>query len=270
MIFIHLTFYFILFCIIYDRLTRKFLNPYKLIMVFGKKGSGKTTFLTKVAINEIKNNKTVYSTIDIPGTRKFDVNDLGLSIFPINSVILIDEVGMIWDNRDFKNFKTHVRDYFKFQRQYKNKVYLFSQTFDVDLKLRNLTDEMYLLTNKFRVFSVARRINKNITIQKAEEGTGRASQLVDNYEFVPLLSPNSIIITFIPRWIPYFNSYDPPRKPFIDYYRLDLSSQQERYLKARYVYFDYFVSFLINQVKPKFFKFLKKFRCRRGRERKRQ
>ena len=30
-------------------LAYKYRNPYKLIMVFGKKGAGKTTFLTKLA-----------------------------------------------------------------------------------------------------------------------------------------------------------------------------------------------------------------------------
>lgn len=239
-------FYFIFFIfgliVLYDKLTRSYLNPYKLIMIFGKKGSGKTTFLTKVAINEIKKNKIVYSTIDIPGTRLFDVNELGLSIFPVNSVILIDEVGMIWDNRDFKNFKPHVRDYFKYQRQYKNKVYLFSQTFDVDLKLRNLTDEMYLLKNVARVFSIARRITKNITIQKGEDG--KASTLVDNYEFVPIFSPNAFIITFIPRWVAFFKSYNPPTKPFIKFIDQPLDLTQSKYLKSRYVYLDYFKSFI--------------------------
>lgn len=224
--------YFIIFCFVYDRLTRKYLNPYKLIMVFGKKGSGKTTFLTKIAINSIKQGKKVYSTIDIPGTYKFEVEKIGDYTFEPQSVILIDEVGMIWDNRDFKTFRKEVRDYFKFQRQYKNTVYLFSQTFDVDLKLRNLTDEMYLLSNKFRIFSIARRINKNITIQRAEEGSGRVSQLVDNYEFAPLFSHRSLIVTFIPRWVSFFKSYDPKKLNIIDSIYLEFTDDQQKAIKT--------------------------------------
>lgn len=228
----------VLICIllIFERSTRSYLNPYKLIMVFGKKGSGKTTYLTKVAINAIKRGQKVYSTIFIPGTYLFDVNDIGNFTFEPNSIVLIDEVGMIWDNRDYKNFKPNVRDYFKFQRQYKNTVYLFSQTFDVDLKLRNLTDEMYLLKSFCRVWSIARKINKNITIQEGRDG--QPSTLADNYEFAPIFSHNWILVTFIPRWVEFFKSYDPKQLDMIVTNYSELTPLQRDIINNRkfYVY----------------------------------
>lgn len=227
----------ILLLFIFDRSTRSYLNPYKLTMIFGKKGSGKTTLLTKLAIQHIKKGWTVYSTIDIPGTIIFNVDDIGYKVFPENSCVLIDEVGMIWDNRDFKNFKPAVRDYFKFQRQYKNKVYLFSQTFDIDLKLRNLTDEMYLLTNCLRVFSLQRRIIKRITINNASENSGGVSSLVDEYKFdSPLFGGWKF--TFIPRYVAFFKSYDPKKLAYIDGQYLDRSELQEEYMRTRSWAFD--------------------------------
>lgn len=218
--------------LIFERSTRSYLNPYKLTMIFGKKGSGKTTLLTKLAIQHIKKGWSVYSTIDIPGTIKFNVDDIGYKVFPENSCVLIDEVGMIWDNRDFKNFKPAVRDYFKFQRQYKNKVYLFSQTFDIDLKLRNLTDEMYLLTNCIRVFSLQRRIIKRITINNASENSGGVSSLVDEYRFdSPLFGGWKF--TFIPRYVAFFKSYDPKKLAYIDGQYLDRNELQEEYMRTR-------------------------------------
>lgn len=221
----------VVFVFIYDRATRSYLNPYKLIMVFGKKGSGKTTYLTKVALKNIRAGRKVYSTIYIPGTEMFNVSDIGTYTFPKGSVVLIDEVGMIWDNRDFKNFKPNVRDYFKFQRQYKNTVYLFSQTFDVDLKLRNLTDEMYLLKNVGRIFSVARKINKNITIQKGD--VGKASCLVDDYVFSSIFEKNGIQFTFIPRYVDFFKSYDPKLLPNIESTYCDMSARQVTLVRTR-------------------------------------
>lgn len=209
----YLFFGFIAFTFVYDRLTIGYLNPYKLIMIFGKKGSGKTTFLTRVALDFIRKGRKVYSTVHIPGTYYFNVDDIGRNTFEPNSVVLIDEVGMIWDNRDFKNFKSNVRDFFKFQRQYKLTIYLFSQTFDVDVKLRNLTDEMYLLRNVGRIFSVARRIEKNITIKDGTDG--QPSTLADDYRFSPLLSARSFQITWIPRYVDFFKSYDPKELPVI-------------------------------------------------------
>lgn len=227
----------VLLFLIFERATRKYLNPYKLIMIFGKKGSGKTTNLTKIAIQHIKAGWIVYSTIDIPGTIKFNVNDVGYKVFPEHSVVLIDEVGMIWDNRDFKSFKPQVRDYFKFQRQYKNKVYLFSQTFDIDLKLRNLTDEMWLLTNVGRVFSLQKRIIKKITINNASENSGGVSSLVDEYKFdSPLFGGWKI--TFIPRWVAFFKSYDPKKLAVIEGEYLDRNELQEAYMKTRNWLFD--------------------------------
>lgn len=202
--------------------TRKYVNPYKLIMVFGKKGSGKSTFLTKVAIQQLSKGKVVYSTTDVPGVRLFNVDDIGRCNFPEESVVLIDEVGMIWDNRQYKNFRTDVRDWFKLQRHNKVTVYLFSQTFDVDVKLRNLTDAMYLITCHFSVLSIARKIKRGIVIVNPD-GQSEA-RIADSLEFVsPLLSlfgARSLIFTWIPNWTKYFDSFELPEKPPIGYDQL--------------------------------------------------
>lgn len=223
-------FYFILFLfifgIIFHLLTRSYLNPYKLIFIFGKKGSGKTTTLTKIALTHIRKGYKVYSTIDIPGTYLFDIKELGLKTFEPNSVVLCDEIGMVWDARDFSKFPKYVRDFFKYQRQYKLKVYLFSQTFDVDKKIRDLTDEMYLLRNSFRVFSVQRRILKNICIKECADGT---STLSEDYKFDSILL-GGIKVTFIPRYIAFFKSYDPKKLAYIDGEYLDLNDVQKEYL----------------------------------------
>ena len=244
----------ILLMIVFLLLTNKYLNPYKLIMIFGKKGSGKTTTLTKIALKELKRKRKVYSTVEIPSTYLFNTDDIGTMTFEPNSTVLIDEVGMIWDNRDFKNFKPAVRDFFKYQRQYKLKIYLFSQTFDIDLKLRNLTDEMYLLSNFFRVFSVARRISKKITIKECADGT---STLSDTYEFYPLLF-GGLKFTFIPRYTSFYKSYDPKKLAYINGTYLELNDVQKRYLSSRKWLFDKFkigfikfIDFLKSAVRPR-------------------
>lgn len=191
-------------------LTRKYRNPYKLIMVFGKKGSGKTTFLAKTAYQYLKKGYPVFSTERIPGVIQFDVENIGKVTFPEHSVILIDEVGMIWDNRNFKTFKPEVRDYFKYQRHEKHIVYLFSQTFDVDIKLRNLTDCMYLCVNHFGWLSIARKIKRSITLVHPQGDA--ESRIADDLEFEPLLfslfGAKTCIFTFIPHWAPLFDSHE--------------------------------------------------------------
>lgn len=215
--------------------TRKFLNPYKLIMVFGKKGSGKTTLITKLSQNYLKKGRLVYSTIDIPGCRTFDVTDIGRYNLPEESILFIDEVGMIWDNRDYKNFRTDVRDWFKLQRHNRVSVYLFSQTFDVDVKLRNLTDYMYLVQNHFGVLSIARKIKRGIVIVNPD-GQSEA-RIADSLEFEPFILTvfglRSQIWTWIPAWTRYFNSFELPEKPPMPYTQIPQLPHKEKKIKFR-------------------------------------
>ena len=200
----------------------KYRNPYKLYMVFGKKGSGKTTLITKLAIKYIRKGWKVYSTVPVPGAYLLDPSDIGFYHLDPNSVLFVDEVGMFFDNRNFKNFKPEVRDWFKLQRHYGVRVYLFSQAFDVDKKLRDLTDYMYLVTNWFNCISVARRINRYITIVHSDTCTGE-SHLADDMDFSHWLTIpfGGAIFTWIPSWVKYFNSFDAPQLPVKDFVYYD-------------------------------------------------
>ncbi len=228
-------------------LTQKYYNPYKLIMIFGKKGSGKSTTLTKYAMQHIRTGWTVYSTEQIPGTYYINPDWIGFVqledfnfkpfnsgdykglvklfkivrnwIFPYSPKILLlcDEVGMIWDNRNYKSFKPEVRDFFKLQRHYHVKCVLFSQTFDIDKKLRDLTDQMYLVKNFARVFTYGKRIRKFITIKESQ--TDDSSSLAEGLEFDSLFWwwLGSRTLTFIPRWSKYFNSFEAPELQRVEY-----------------------------------------------------
>lgn len=197
-------------CFVYHYLTKKYLNPYKLIFIFGKKGSGKSTLLTKYALDYLRKGWNVYSTEKCPGTFHISPEDVGRFQFPPRSVVIIDEVGMIWDNRDFKNFSNQVRDYFKLQRHYKHVVILASQTFDVDKKIRDLADEMYLVTKKFRVFSYAKKILRQTVLVEA---TGQSPSKIDEnlvFDSLFLFWAGSRKFTYIPKYTKYFDSFKVP------------------------------------------------------------
>lgn len=190
-------------------MAKKFSNPYKLTMVFGKKGSGKTTLLTKLAIRYIQQGYKVFSNVEIFGTYVLDPQDIGFVQYPPNSVLLIDEVSLIWDNRNFKNFKPEVARYFRLMRHYRNIIIMFSQNFDIDKKVRDLCDEMYLATNIFGFISVARKIKKTPTLhQPSTDESGSRTQegfITENFTFYP---PSQWIWTYIPRYIKFFNSFE--------------------------------------------------------------
>lgn len=189
----------------------KYHNPYKLIMIFGKKGSGKTTTLCMLAQKYIKKGRPVYSTEFIPGTYHIDPSDIGFAHFPENSVLLLDEVGMYFDNRNFKNFKPEVRDYFKLQRHYKHTVYLFSQTFDVDLKIRNLCDSMYMMVNYFGFITVGKQIKRKLVVVKPSPDA--ESRIADELVITPLiLTPfGARMVVWIPKYAKLFDSHAAPK-----------------------------------------------------------
>jgi len=198
--------------------TRRFLNPYKLIFIFGKKGSGKSTILSKLAYKYLKQGREVYSTEDLSFKIKGDIR----STLPIDpkriynytfepgTIILIDEVSLIWDNRNFKTMDPKVVAWFRYQRHYKVRTYLFSQTFDIDKKLRDLSDDMYLVNKYFRVWSVARHmVRKPVVVHPSAEAPARIDD--DIIQDGLLLAPfGGCIIAFIPHWAKVFDSFKKP------------------------------------------------------------
>ena len=207
-------------------------------MIFGKKGSGKNTLLTKWSIMYNRMGYQVYSDSEIFNTYKLDTNWIGKYDFPKNSVLLIQEAGMTWDNRNFKSFPAEVRDFFKLQRHKNVIVVLASQSFDVDKKLRDLTDEMYLIVNYMRIFSVAKKINKKITIQKAEDSDRSASEqatfLTESYSFdLPFFWK----FTYIPRYVKYFNSFESVSKPLVKSEKYKYDNSAELYKETSNFYF---------------------------------
>lgn len=229
---------YILFTFVYYYI--KYMNKHKLIMIFGKKGSGKTTYMVKLAYKYSRQGRPVFSNVDIPNTYHFDDSDIGQYGFPENSVIMVDEVGMIWDNRDFKNFQNYVRDYFKLQRHYKHTVYLFSQSFDIDKKLRDLTDQMYLITNFMNCMSILRRINKKVGIVETSNGE---SKLIDQYVFDSLLFfwCGSIQFTWLPNWIGMYDSFERPQLPFKDYHLQEGKIERNTIIRRCRTLFDWFL-----------------------------
>jgi hypothetical protein len=113
-------------------------NPYKLYIVVGAKGSGKTAYLARLCEKyEKKKIGNIYSNCDI-----------GLPLpdrywefeYPKDSMLLIDEIGIVHDNRKFKQFEAACNEFYKYQRKNKLIIVATSQTMDVDKKIRVLTD----------------------------------------------------------------------------------------------------------------------------------
>lgn len=191
----------------------RFGNPHKLYMVIGKKGAGKSVTIAKLANKYHKKGYRIYSNMEINGigdVMMFNPKEIGELNFKSHSVIFLDEVGLLFDNRKFKDFKDSTNQWFKFQRKYKCIVWLFSQSYDVDLKLRSLVDSLYLAENFCNAWAILKKVQRKITIVHASDKG--ESRIVDDLDWTPwyTLPFGGLIISYIPHWIRYFESYNAP------------------------------------------------------------
>lgn len=183
-------------------------SNFKLYLIFGKKGTGKSTTLAMLAYKFNRKGYKVYcSDESIANTYTFEPSDFGLRKFEENSVILLDEVSLLWSNRDFRSFSKNVEKQLRYQRKDRLIIYMFSQTFDVDKKIRDLVDGMYLAEKKFNCVTWLKKISKNPTITEAS-GEGE-SRVTENLQFEPfwLFFLGTRKFVFIPKWISLFDSF---------------------------------------------------------------
>lgn len=209
---------FVLVLFIYDRLTRKYVSPFTLDIYFGRKGCGKSSTLQKLAKQYYKHGWNVYcddgNTMQ-PFVEQIDCSKIWQYKLPEYSVVLIDEINLLWDNRDFKSFPKPLQRYLRLQRHKKIKLIMFSQTFDCDAKIRNLADTLYLCNKFARVLTICTGYFKRPVILSALD-TRQEGRISDDFKKLPFWRTQ---FTFIPRYVKTYDSFS----DFDDDYEFDLT-----------------------------------------------
>lgn len=179
-----------------------------IVLLFANIGTGKTTLLARYAKRELKKIKkgkskfkTVISNTPIVGCIFVpDIRKLLQKSTPENTLILVDEGGIVWNNRKMKITDEEI-EYLKLIRHYNSKLIIVSQSYeDVDITIRRIYGTMYILT-RFSFFTLIKPIRKYITIEKETE------QIIDGYKFRNILSWTFL---FRPR---YYSMFDTLWKP---------------------------------------------------------
>lgn len=183
---------------------------------FGIPGCGKSTILTATARKELRKKKFhrskykhIYSNFAIKGVEKITFKDLE-SFKMYDSLIILDELTLDADNRNFKSFPIGVRDFFILHRHLGNDIVYATQNYDkVDIKIRALTDDLWYMKKSylpfFNKFTSATRIFRNININQF------TSDLVMGYRFASFLEAifsHAKKVVFRPKWYKYFDSFE--------------------------------------------------------------
>lgn len=196
--------------------SRKYNNPFKLYFLFGKKGAGKSTYMVKLMRRDLRHGWDVYtnmSDVHLDGVRIFSTEDLK-KCAPEGSknALYIDEAGLTWDKRNFKSFDSGLTEFFALQRKYHCKMVINSQSYDVDLKIRDRVDGMALQTNIGNIIGITRPIRRNIVLT---EPVGDAeSRIADKLTFAPIWAWR---LTLLPRYFKFFESFRAPARDALPY-----------------------------------------------------
>lgn len=220
--------------------------PSGLIIMFGQRGTGKSTDIAKQFYQEYKkhlkgkscysnfytnvklypphNEDGFYKYLDLnkfkftdyinPDFSQYDISTYDTAEdkpeFTItkNAYICLDELGIIAQNRDYKNFPKQFTNYVKLLRHYGIFMVAYSQAYDIDKSLRTGANDLYLM-RKFFNLTCSLKLKKIISVNTDKDNNQDAdSQIMDKIKFCSPLLPSSWKITYIPLYTDLFDSYD--------------------------------------------------------------
>lgn len=181
------------------------------ILIFGKRGCGKSSDIVRRAREAHKKGQRVFCTDDTMcknGLCEYLPYDkLGLVRIPKGSLLLIEECGVIFHKRGFSDKEQNqimkrFRRYLKYVRHEEiASVVMYSQCYDIDLSLKEACSELWLY-KRVGCYTYGKKINKSIVLTTDADGNGTMS---DSFTFYPFITRGARRLNFMPR---YINAYD--------------------------------------------------------------
>lgn len=219
--------------------------------IFGAPGCGKTTILAKYGIKALNKGINVYTiNFELPGAIKINFSDLGIYKFE-KCLILIDEITIEADNRDFKTFDKKVKEFFILHRHLKTNIIYTTQNYEnADKKIRDVTNELWYMAKScipiINKFTACKRIYRKININEY------TSDLTLGYRFcsfIESLFASNFELVYRPKYYKYFDTYD----------NLGLENRPKYPLKAKKINkLNYDIKYYKNKGKEKINEYIRK------------
>ena len=180
-------------------------------LYIGLPRSGKTTFIAYLTNLCNVCNYPVYCNIPVEGALPFSKDDIGKYDMS-NALILLDEAGIMYDNRGFKDaFTEESLTFLKLIGHYRSRIMLFSQSMDIDVKWVRMSKDIYFIRRSLipeftSIIRVNRILDVNPDTHKIEDFYEKKSGILKRiFHFRFYRKP----------YYKMFDSYDAPKlKPF--------------------------------------------------------
>lgn len=170
---------YLLYCLVPNK---KDVGKTSIHIVMGKTGIGKTTYLALKAKDYIKKGIPVYSNVPIVGCYKIDAADLGK--YDIRDCLLIiDEAGLSFNARDYKQFTKNLYGFFTLHRHYRIHCILSVQFWDrLDIVIRELVHRIFILQPSIFNKQILKCVEVGNKIDIDENGV-----IVQRFHYIPSL-----------------------------------------------------------------------------------
>lgn len=174
--------------------------------IFGPPRSGKTTFLAKLSRKFLKDGRIVYANFELKDCIQISDEDLGYFDFGENAVLLLDECGISYNNRDAFSKNSLMKDkdrldFWKKAGHFKGtQIFVASQGWnDIDLKIRTLAQSYFFIRKWHFGLSIIKPVLKDGGIDD------NTHEPTDFYEFDIFFRWKILLRR---RYYKYFNSYE--------------------------------------------------------------
>lgn len=181
---------------------------------FGLPGAGKTTFLTKIAQKELRRiakgrspYEKVLTNFYCEGCYKIDYGQLGKYNIE-RCLILLDELTLDADSRNFKQFDIYHKDFFIMHRHDLCNVIYFTQQYDgIDKKIRDLTHTLYFVKSaRLLPISRATRIYRQLDINEFTKDIVQGYRFANIWDYI--FGTKNTQYCWRPSWYKYFNTHE--------------------------------------------------------------
>lgn len=190
-------------------------------LYFGNIRCGKTTSICRdIVKRQKKYNQLCFANFDQTlCCHNFDIKQLGESFtFPPGSHLHIDESGIEFNNRNYKNLPQSMIKYLKLSGHYQVDIDFWSQSWeDTDVTIRRLASELWYV-QRLGPFTMLRKVEKFITVDK------ETHQIIDGYRMPKLILQllpfpfhrHTFEIYLRKPYYQYFDTHSAPPLPLID------------------------------------------------------